>query len=175
MNRRKLLAGIGSVGVLGSAAYLQFGHNLFEDDGEEPEHDPVEVDVLYSADTSFESITLPDPDQITFVDLFATTCSVCASQMPDLAEAYASLGDDVTFVSVTAEQPTIVEDDVVLDWWTEYDGTWPVARDIGWDFSRHYRQATPTGILFDANGRIRWEHTGRKTTEDVLSRIDDIR
>ena len=174
MRRRELIAGIGSAGVLGTAAYVQFGGDLFGDGGEEPEHDPVSVDVIHSADTDLDSVELPDPGRITFVDVFATTCSICATQMPDLGEAHATFGDEVTFLSVTAEQPTVVDDDVVLEWWDEHEGTWPVARDLDWSFTRHYRQATPTAILFDADGLIRWEHTGRKTTDDVVSRIREI-
>lgn len=174
MHRRELIAGVGSLGVLGTAAYVQFGSDLFRETGDDPEHDPVSVDVIYSADTGIDSIALPDTGRVTFVDLFATTCSVCASQMPDLREAYATFGDEVTFLSVTAEQPTVVDDEVVLDWWDEHEGTWPVARDLDWSFTRHYRQATPTAVLFDSAGRIRWEHTGRKTTDDVVNRIRDI-
>ena len=175
MQRRKVLAGIGSVGVLGSAAYVQFGRDVLQDDGEDPNHDPVTMDVLDDAGSGLSTVTLPDMGRVTFVDLFATTCSICASQMPDLATAYASLDEEeVTFVSVTAEQPSVIDDTVVLDWWEDHDGSWPVARDLDWSFSRHYRQATPTAVLFDAAGRIRWEHTGRKSTDDVLNRIDDI-
>ena len=175
MRRRSLLAGAGGLGFLGVGAVAHFGRDRLQStDGEEPDHDPVTLSVVEPAGSDLETITVPDPGRITFVDLFATTCTTCQQQMPDLAKAHEQLGDEVTFVSITSEDPRIADDDTVTDWWETYEGTWPAARDAEFSFTRYYRQATPTAILFDSEGLIRWENTGRKTTEEVVDRVTEI-
>lgn len=176
MRRRDLLAGLGSLGVLGSAAAVHFGSGPFESsEGEEPAHDPVEVTSIDAPGSEAGSLTLPSPGRVTFVDLFATTCTVCQDQMPALGVAAETVGEDVTFVSLTAESETIASDERIRGWWEEYDGHWTVARDESFDFVRHYSRATPTAVLFDADGMLRWEETGRKTADEIIDHIDGVR
>lgn len=175
MRRRDLLGGIGSVGVLGVAGIVHlYGTPFGATVGEEPPHDPVTVQGVTGPGSTAETFTIPDPDRITFVDLFATTCTVCQAQMPELGRAADSL-DDVLFVSLTAEQEATVPDSELASWWEQYDGSWPVARDVTYDFVRHYTRATPTAVLFDAAGRLRWEETGAKTSDEIIDRVDAVR
>lgn len=163
MRRRELVTGAAGVAVLLGGAYVHRGGTV--EGGREPAHEPITFQSLDG-----RSVTVPEPDTPTFVDRFATTCRVCRDQLPALRAAAAELDDAVAFVSITAEQPGVVDDGTIREWWDEHGGPWPVVRDEDWSFARHYRQATPTGILFDAAGRIRWEHTGRKSTDQVVDR-----
>lgn len=175
MRRRELLAGIASTGVLAGAGYLHvYGTPFGTTEGEEPPHDPVDVQGVPAPGSEETTLTIPTPDRITFVDLFATTCDVCQRQMPELADAADRL-EDITFVSVTAERESVVDDDVIAEWWADFGGHWPVARDESYDFVRHYSRATPTAVLFDAAGRLRWEDTGAKTADEIVDRVDAVR
>lgn len=175
MRRRELIGGAASAGVLGAAGLVHvFGTPFGASVGEEPPHAPVTVQGVAAPGSEAEPLMIPDPDRITFVDLFATTCTVCQAQMPELGAAADAL-DDVLFVSVTAEQEAVVPDEELASWWERYGGSWPVARDESFAFVRHYRRATPTGVLFDAAGRLRWEETGAKTADEIIDRVDAVR
>ena len=175
MRRRDLIAGIAGAGIVGTAGIAHvYGLPMGRAEGEEPAHGPVTVQGVEATGSDGGDLTIPAADQPTFVDLFATTCTVCQAQMPDLGEASDAL-EDVTFLSLTAEPEGAVDDEALAAWWDEYDGRWQVARDTSYDFVRHYSRATPTAVLFDADGRLRWEETGRKTADEIIERVDAAR
>ena len=163
MRRRELVVGAAGLAALAGGAYTHRGGTIAN--GRQPAHDPITFETVAG-----DSITVPDPERPLFVDRFATTCRVCREQLPALRTAAAELGDAVAFVSITAEQPAVIDDPTIRTWWDDHGGPWPVVRDDDWSFARHYRQATPTAVLFDAAGRIRWEHTGRKSADQVIER-----
>ncbi|MFU8867363.1 TlpA family protein disulfide reductase [Natronococcus sp.] len=172
MRRREVLAGVASAGTLAGAGALAV-YGLPGDD-EEPRHDPVTIDTIEATGSSEGTVQIPDEGSVTFVDLFATTCGICKEQMPALGEAYDRVGDDVTFVSITNENEDQVPDAEIADWWDEYDGHWPVGRDGTSDLIVHYGSGTPIGVLFDSDGIVRWEEGGRKESDEIVSRIEDV-
>lgn len=175
MRRRDLLAGLSGAGIIGAAGAAHvFGLPLGTAAGDEPAHDPVTVQGVEATGSEGGDLTIPAPDQPTFVDLFATTCTVCQAQMPELGEAADSL-DEVMFLSLTAEPEGVVDDGELASWWDEYDGRWQVARDTTFGFVRHYSRATPTGVLFGSDGRLHWEETGRKTADEIVEQVDAAR
>jgi thiol-disulfide isomerase/thioredoxin len=177
MRRRDVLAGAASVGTLaGAGAVAVYGlpSSGFGDDGEEPAHDPVEVETVDATGSDAGTQRIPADGEVTFVDLFATTCTICMDQMPALGEAYDRVGDDVTFVSITNEGEGQASDGKISDWWDEFDGRWQVGRDASSDLIIHYGTATPIAVLFDADGNVRWEESGRKTSDEIVSQIEDV-
>ncbi|WP_293027946.1 TlpA disulfide reductase family protein [Natronococcus sp.] len=173
MRRRNVLAGVASAGTLAGAGALAV-YGLPGDEDEEPRHDPVTIDTVEAAGSSDGTQQIPAEDSATFVDLFATTCGICKEQMPALGEAYDRVGDDVTFVSITNENEDQVSDAELADWWDEYDGHWAVGRDATSDLIVHYGSGTPIGVLFDSDGVVRWEESGRKESDEIVSRIEDV-
>lgn len=179
MRRRDFLAGLGSVGVLASAgAAAVYGvpsvSELLGDDEGEMRHDPVSIQTLEATGSESGVITVPDQNQVTFVDLFATDCSPCQAQMPDLREAHDRLGDDVQFISVTNQSEEVVDDDDIAEWWDEYDANWTVGRDSTSDLIVHYGAGTPIGLAFDSAGYLRWEESGQKTTDQIVTELEAI-
>lgn len=175
-----MLAGVASVGTLaGAGAYAVYGlpgvsSSGRSDDGPDVRHDPIEIETVEATGSSAGAQRVPAEGSVTFVDLFATTCSSCMKQMPELGAAYDRVGDDVTFISITNESEEQVSDAELAEWWDEYDGRWQVGRDPTSELIVHYGTATPIGILFDANGAVRWEESGRKTDDEIVSRIEDV-
>jgi thiol-disulfide isomerase/thioredoxin len=177
MRRRDVLAGVASAGTLaGAGAVAVYGlpSGLGNDEGEEPLHDPLDVSTIEATGSDDGSQLIPAEGTVTFVDLFATTCTTCMSQMPDLGEAYDRVGDDVVYISITNEGEEQVPDAEVAEWWDEYDGRWQVGRDPDSELIVNYGTATPIGVLFDADGNVRWEDAGRKTSDEIVSRIEDV-
>jgi thiol-disulfide isomerase/thioredoxin len=177
MRRRDVLAGVASAGTLaGAGAFAVYGlpSTLGDDEGEEPLHDPLEIETVEATGSDEGAQRIPAEGTATFVDLFATTCTTCRSQMPDLGEAYDQVGEDVVYISITNESEDQVPDAELAEWWDEYDGRWQVGRDPTSELIVNYGTATPIGVLFDADGNVRWEESGRKTTDEVVSRIEDV-
>lgn len=177
MRRRDVLAGIASVGALGGAgAATVYGVPSVTDSGDDgPRHEPVEIATVEAPGSERGALQVPDTGGVTFVDLFATTCTVCQEQMSTLGEAYDRVGDDVTFVSVTNESERVADDEQLAEWWREYDGRWTVGRDATSELIVHYGTTTPTAVVFDAEGHVQWEESGQKTLEEILDGIDRAR
>jgi len=108
MRRRDFLAGVGSVGVVaGAGAVAVYGvpspESLRDGGGEDGPYEPLEIETIDAPGSEAGTIQVPDPEQATFVDFFATWCGPCIDQMPALAEANERIGDEVLFYSVTNE------------------------------------------------------------------------
>ena len=170
MRRRELVAGLGSLGLLGTAGLAYVGRLPSTDQTES--FDPVAIRTVEAAGSAEGELTLPAEGGVTFVDLFATTCRVCQAQMPALGEAAEQVGPDVTFVSLTREADGQVSDEHLAQWWADHDGHWTVGRDESWSFVRHFTPATPTAVVFDPAGRLVAEETGRKSADEILALID---
>lgn len=178
MRRREVLAGIGSLGALGGAGALAVTgvpSGLMSDGSEDNRrHDPIEIETVDATGSEAGTQLVPADGEVTFVDLFATTCDICKDQMPELGDAADRVGDDVTFISITNEDEKQVSDAELADWWDEYGGRWQLGRDPTSELIVHYGTSTPIGIVFDSDGRVQWEESGRKTSDEIVSRIEDV-
>ena len=190
MRRRDLLAGLASVSVLGGAGAVATGNAPAALGGDAPGSDgpgsdetatgasepvdPVTLDTVDAPGSRDGEVTLPAPDRPTFVDFFGTWCPPCAEQMPDLAEAYDRVGDDVLFVSVTTEDVGgAVSEEAVADWWREHDGDWLVAADVSAELAARLNVGGyPSARAMDASGRVRWATSGTHTTEEFVGGIE---
>ncbi|MFD1564350.1 TlpA family protein disulfide reductase [Haloarchaeobius amylolyticus] len=177
MRRRDVLAGLGSVGVIGGAGAVALG-GLPSLDGEtDDEKEPVEprtVETIEAPGSEAGEVRLPAADQPTFIDFFATWCDPCEEQMPALIEAHDQLGDDVRFVSVTNEAVgRSVTKAEVVDWWERNDGNWTLGIDPTAELSAQYSIAgIPYAVAIDASGRIQWSAGGQKSTDEFVSGIE---
>lgn len=177
MRRREVLAGLGSLGTLGGAgAITVYGLPSGDDAGaDEPRHKPIEVTTVEAPGSEPGTLRIPDTGGVTFLEFFATTCSVCKDGMPELAAAHDRVGDDVTFLSVTNESERLVDDAALREWWREHGGEWTLGRDPTSELVVYYGTSTPTAVVFDADGRVHWESTGRKTADEVVDAIERAR
>ncbi len=188
MNRRGLLAAVAGLGLTGGAAYVSLdGLNRpggasnggptspaqtqtgAESGGAAAL--PMTVETLDAPGSTAGTQTIPVPETPTVVDLFATWCVPCKSQMDALAPVYETYGGDAAFVSVTNEQfgGGFTRDDV-RNWWAENDGAWTVGHDPG---SKLFRALQANGLpylaILDATGRVVWTHRGT-ASRGVLER-----
>jgi thiol-disulfide isomerase/thioredoxin len=187
VNRRGLLAAVAGLGLTGGAAYVSLDGLNRPDGGADgglasPEQTetgsdsgggalPMTVETLDAPGSTAGTQTIPVPGTPTVVDLFATWCVPCKSQMDALAAVHESHGEDAAFVSVTNEQfgGGFSREDV-RNWWTENDGAWTVGHDPG---SKLFRALQANGLPFlailNASGTVVWTHRGT-ASRDVLER-----
>lgn len=169
VRRRELLVGAGSLAALGGGAAVAF--DLVGSD--ESVIDPIDLDAIDAPGSTAGTATVPELGRVTFVELFATWCSVCQSMMPELAATYDAVGDDVQFVSVTNEPlgDTVTHEDVA-EWWAEHGGSWPVAADRDLELTRALgASGVPYTFVLDERNRIVWRSRGRSNSEEMTSRI----
>jgi len=170
MRRRDLLAGVGSVAVLGGGAAVAFGV-VGSDDGSVVE--PIELETIDAEGSATGTVTVPERGEVTFVELFATWCTVCESMMPELAAAHGAIDGDVQFLSVTNEPlgDTVTREDVA-NWWRHHGGTWTVAADRDLELTHRLEASgVPYSFVLDARNRIVWRHRGRTSAETVRAEI----
>lgn len=175
MRRRDVLAGVGSLTVIGSAGAVAI-HGVPSLDGgdEKPTADPHTVETIEAPGSEADEVRVPASDRPTFIDFFATWCGPCSEQMPALIEAHERVGDDVLFMSVTNEDVggSVTEAEVV-DWWENHDGNWPLGIDPTAELSAEYSiGGIPYAVAVDTDGRIQWSEGGRKSADELVDGIE---
>jgi thiol-disulfide isomerase/thioredoxin len=168
MRRRELLAAVAGVGAAANA-----GCTGAFTGGDAAEREPITVETLDAPGSEAGTATVPAADRVTFVEFFATTCSVCAAQMDSLRTAAGRVDEGVQFLSVTSEPVGLtIERAAVVDWWREHGGTWPVAVDDGTALSRRYgATSVPKAVVVSPDGTVVWKHAGRVGADAVEAAI----
>lgn len=175
MRRRELLAGVGSVGVIGAAGAVALGGLPGRgDEAADPRSDgssipgPVSIETLDAPGSEAGSMVVPGT-RPTFVEFFGTWCGPCEQQMPALAAANERVGDEVVFVSVTAEG---VPDAEIVEWWEANGGNWLLGRDRSAELAAKYNQpGLPYSVAIGASGSVGWSEPGLKTADEIVSGI----
>lgn len=170
MRRRDLLVGAGSLAVVGGGAAVAFDA-IGSDD--ETVVEEIELETIDAPGSAAGTATVPERGTVTFVELFATWCTICQSMMPELAAVHASVGEDVQYVSVTNEPlgNTVTREDVT-EWWTEHGGEWTVAADPELELTRALdASGVPYAFVLDEENRVVWRHRGRSSAEELKAQI----
>lgn len=175
MRRREIIAGIGSLGVVGGASAVAIGG--VPSFGSTEDADPVEpqtVKTIEAPGSESGEVRVPASDQPTFIDFFATWCPPCIKQMPALIEAHERLGDEVLFMSVTIENVGgSVSKDEVAEWWAKHDGNWTLGIDPIRDLSAQYSiEGVPYAVAIGADGRVEWSDKDRKSADELVAGIE---
>jgi hypothetical protein len=76
--------------------------------------------------------------------------------------------DDVHLLSITNES----DRDAVREFWTTYEGTWPVALDTALRTNDRFGVTRmPTLLVFDAAGEEVWRHVGLARADRIGDRL----
>jgi thiol-disulfide isomerase/thioredoxin len=162
MKRREVIAGLGSLAVVGGGAAVAFSGR---DQSNGDTFEPLEIETLDAPGSTAGTMTVPEAGRVTVLELFATWCGVCESTMPELAQFNDAVGDEVEFLSVTNEPigNTVTRADV-SEWWADHGGDWTVGVDPDLDLTtRLDAKGVPYTVVFDADNQLVWQHRGRTT------------
>lgn len=177
MRRRDVLAGVGSLGVVGAAGAVAIrGPPSFGDGPEESESpaEPLTIETLEAPGSEAGEVRVPASDRATFIDFFGTWCAPCSEQMPALAEANDRIGDELLFMSVTNEAVgRSVTKAEVVEWWNDHDGNWTLGIDPTAELSAQYLTGgIPYAVAMDSSGRVQWSAGGRKSADELVAGIE---
>lgn len=173
MQRREVIAGLGSLAVLGGGAALALDGS--QSDGSSVE--PLEIQTIAAPGSSDGTVTVPQRGQVTVLELFATWCGVCESMMSEMATAHERLGGEVQFVSVTNEPlgETVTREDVSA-WWADHQGAWTLGADTDLILTQRLdARGVPYTVVFDADNRIAWSHRGRTDASKLTTVVERAR
>lgn len=171
MRRRDLIVGAGSLAVLGGGAAMAF--DVVGSD--ESTVRPLEIETLDAPGSTAGTTMVPELGRVTFVEMFATSCTICQSMMPDLAATHDAVEGDVQFLSVTNEPlgNTVTREDVI-EWWVDNGGDWTVGVDPNLDLTRVLDSSgVPYKFILDEENRIVWRSRGRSSEEEMTRQIRD--
>lgn len=172
MRRREVLAGAvgaAAVGGAGLAITLDTDWLVADEEDEDYADDPVTVETIDAPGSKAGEITVPNGEDVQVVEFFATTCQTCTAMKPEVAAAAAAT-EDATFLSVTNEG---ADDETLRGYWNDVDGNWALGVDPTSElFVRYDGVPVPTMVALDTRGRVRWEHTGSVTEEEILEGVE---
>lgn len=106
----------------------------------------------------------------TIVNFWATWCTFCIEEMPDLELAHQELGDAVRFVGIDRQDNTQKALELAAETGVTYllleskDGTY---------FERIRGRGMPTTLFVDGEGTIRHRHAGPITADEVLELAEE--
>jgi len=175
MNRRQLLTAVGGLGLTGGSVLAVRGH-LPPTSGEDSSALPLTFETIDAPGSEAGEVTVPHPERVTFIDLFATWCAPCEEQMNDLSTVHEEYADRVRFVSVTNERlgGTLTQRDI-RGWWRRHHGAWTVGVDPDSDLMAALGAGgIPYHAIADASGTIRWQQAGLSTAETLRTALDRV-
>ena len=179
MNRRRLLAGLAGLGVVGGGWAVSSGWAADDSsaDGDDEDAATAEftVDTIDAPGSSAGTVSVPG-DRPTVVDFVSVGCEVCSASMPALTEFHAEYSDSLRFVSLSTDPVGFsVEKSSLRAWWADHDGAWTlgvddqlsVANDLG-------VTSVPTVVVVDSTGRVRGRTSGRKSVDGLEALADPV-
>ncbi|SEQ26704.1 TlpA family protein disulfide reductase [Natrinema salaciae] len=174
MRRREVLAGAAGLAVLGGGAVAIGEWTPLESD---TAIEPIELETIDAPGSDAGTAMVPERGRVTFVELFATWCTVCEGMMEPLADVHAEVGGDVQFVSATSEPVgnTVTREDVAT-WWRDHDGNWPVALDTDLELTEALdASGVPYAFVLDETNAVTWSGRGAKSADEIRTAIDASR
>lgn len=174
--RRDLLGTLGvgvGVGLAGCA-------ELMADDSETDRSETSSAgltlpSVVSSGDLPDGEVRLKPDGKVAFLNFFTTWCKPCQREMPALREIRAEYDSaSLHMVSITPE----VDDQLIQNFWNDYEGTWPVLKDPGLEATQKWdANSYPTNLLFDRNGEPAsgsGPETRARSFSELQSKIDPL-
>ncbi|MEF8779491.1 MAG: TlpA disulfide reductase family protein [Haloferacaceae archaeon] len=187
MRRRDLIAGVGSLGVIGTGALVASGGMDGVLRGEAVPETTLETIDARGSDAG--ETVVPERGSVSFVDFFATWCSDCLQYLGTLAEFHERTPDEVQFVSVTTEQVgTAITREEIGRWFDgertgstgvlgsspSHRGNWTVAIDPSMTLAEPLGATqVPYSFVIDESNRVAWSDPGIHEVGELESALSE--
>jgi len=157
----------GLAGCLGGAGPLGGGSG----DGTSTPGDVTQLSSLEVGPSPGGEVAVRRAGTASLVDFFATWCAPCKPQMENLNTVRSEFGEDELYMtSVTNE----TDEGAIRDFWTEYDGNWPVLMDPDLEATQQFEvKGVPTLVLLDGGGQVTWRHRGLAGADSLMEHVTE--
>lgn len=161
--RRRLLATAGSA-IAAAVAGCSDGSS-------EPEG--MTLEALDVAGSPGGTVPVLPAGKVTLLDYFATWCAPCKPQMKELRQVRETFdASTLHILSITNESDA----GAVRSFWTEYEGTWPVAMDPQLKTNDRFGfNRVPTLLVLRPDGSEVWRHVGLAAADSVTEQVEAAR
>jgi peroxiredoxin len=124
--------------------------------------------------TDGEKFTLSENyGKVIVLDLMSTTCPACISEMKHLKELYQRYSpEDVSIVTIDIQKSD--SNSELRTFKTEYGDNWTFARDTDDVANKYNVNYTPTTVIIDKEGIIRYYGTGALSEQKLVEEIEKL-
>lgn len=111
--------------------------------------------------------------RLVIVDLMATWCGPCETQVEYLKEIYNDYGSAIWILSLTVDLSETAQ--MMSDYKENHEAEWRHGLDTNGVFGEYFSVSSiPTLVIIDSEGYFRWMHLGLWTTDSMRNTISSI-
>ncbi len=122
--------------------------------------------------TDGSSFALSDfSGKVVVLDLMATWCSPCRSEMSHLSQVQSNFGDNVVIISISVGGDTVSD---LSSFKQSYGVNWRFAVDDGSVLTNYSATSIPKIVIIDENQNIAFTHVGLTSAETLMSEISTL-
>ena len=180
MNRRRILAGLAGIGVVGggwaaSSGWTADGGAGDDGAGEDTPTAEFTVETIDAPGSTAGTLTVPG-DRPTLVDFVSVGCAVCSDSMPAMAEFQKTYTESLRVVSLSTDPVGFsVAKSSLREWWADHNGAWELGVDDQLSVANQLGvRSVPTAVVVDSAGRIRGRTSGRKSVDELESLVEPV-
>jgi cytochrome oxidase Cu insertion factor (SCO1/SenC/PrrC family) len=111
--------------------------------------------------------------KIVVLEFMRTTCPACVAEEPHLRELRSKFGGDVVMVFISVD-PTGDTDNVLRDHRNQNLMGWIAVGDKAQVYQRYAVRSTPTILIIDKNGYIKYQHVGITETSTLVGEVASL-
>jgi peroxiredoxin len=111
--------------------------------------------------------------KVIVLDMMTTSCSACKSEMEHLREVYGRYSqEDVIIVTISVDGGD--SNSELREYQSKYGDNWTFARDTDGVSNKYNIRYTPTTVIIDRDGIIRYYHEGETSFQTLSNEIDKV-
>jgi thiol-disulfide isomerase/thioredoxin len=111
--------------------------------------------------------------RLVIVDLMATWCGPCETQVEFLKEIYSDYGSAIWIISLTVDLSETAQ--MMADYKEDHETEWQHGLDTDGVFGSYFSvNSIPTLVIIDSDGYFRWMHEGVWDTDSMRSTISSM-
>jgi thiol-disulfide isomerase/thioredoxin len=163
--------------VVGAYAVTQIETDDGDGNGDENGDDPPPVSTapgFLIHDIDGLPLSLDDNrGRVVVLDLFATWCGPCETQMSELNQLRAHFPEEeVVIMSIDVDSEETTEQ--VREFKLKYNANWAFARDTDGVGTKYDARSIPTLAIIDRDGNLSWKDSGVTTFAELRQRIEPL-